>query len=216
MPALFSPRADLVLRTALGVAALLVIGTPTLLMAWVRTPQVTGQHNPIEQPVVFDHRHHVADAGIDCRYCHDSVERSRYAGVPASSLCMNCHGQVWNDSPLLAPVRRSYFENKPILWNRVHRLPGYVYFDHSIHLKKGVGCVTCHGRVDEMAGVYQEAPLTMGWCLDCHRAPESHLRPHDKITSMDWQPAGDALAAGRAIALENDVQHLTHCSTCHR
>src|SRR5882672_8525535 len=106
MPALFSPRADVLLRMAIGVALALLVGTPALLMAWVRTPQVTGQRNPVEQPVVFDHRHHVADAGIDCRYCHDSVERSRYAGVPSASVCMSCHGQIWNDSPLLAPVRQ--------------------------------------------------------------------------------------------------------------
>ncbi len=212
MPALFSPRADVVLQSVVGIALALVVGTPTLLLAWVRTPQVTGQFDPVEQPVAFDHRHHVADAGIDCRYCHDTVERSRYAGLPASSVCMSCHGQVWNGSPLLAPVRRSYYENQPIPWNRVHRLPGFVCFDHSIHVQKGVGCVTCHGHVDEMAAVYQVAPLTMGWCLDCHRAPEAHLRPREDVTATDSRPDGE----GRALAVKNGVQHLTHCSTCHR
>jgi hypothetical protein len=181
-------------------------------MAWVRTPQVTGQDDPVEQPVLFDHRHHVLDAAIDCRFCHDGAERSAKAGVPATSLCMGCHGQIWNKSEQLAAVRKSYFANEPIRWNRVHRLPDFVYFDHSAHLAAGVGCVTCHGRVAEMAQVQQVAPLTMGWCIDCHRAPEKELRPRALLTSMDDVPEPEAVEQAHA----HPVRHLTHCSACHR
>lgn len=212
MAALFSPRADRWLRATLLAGALLVLGTPTLLMAWVRTPQVTGQFDPVEQPVLFDHRHHVLDAAIDCRFCHETAERSRYASVPATQLCMGCHGQIWNQSEQLAAVRKSYFEHEPIRWNRVHRLPDFVYFDHSAHLAAGVGCVTCHGRVDHMAQVEQVAPLTMGWCIDCHRNPEPRLRPHALIASMEAVPPEAAERAAR----EHPVRHLTHCTTCHR
>lgn len=176
MAALFTPRADRWLRAALAAAFLLILGTPTLLMAWVRTPQVTGQHDPISQPVLFDHRHHTLDAGLDCLYCHDGAERSKQAGVPATSVCMGCHGQIWGRSEQLEPVRRSWFSKEPIRWNRVHRLPGFVYFDHSVHVKAGgVACARCHGDVTRMAQVEQVAPLTMGWCLDCHR--QQHARP---------------------------------------
>jgi hypothetical protein len=185
-------------------------------MAWVRSPQVTGQFEPVSQPVMFDHRHHVSDAAIDCRYCHSGAENTRYAGVPPTSVCMGCHGQVWNDSPLLAPVQESWFQERPIAWNRVHRLPSFVYFDHSIHLHKGVGCVECHGRVDEMALVEQIAPLTMEWCLDCHRAPERRLRPREAVADPAWEPPADREALGRELARRYAVRRLTHCSACHR
>lgn len=193
MAALFTKRANRRLRLALLGAAALALGTPSLLMAWVRSPLATGVGSPVPQPVPFDHRHHVLDASIDCRYCHSGAERSRYAGVPPTSLCMGCHAQIWNDSPLLAPVQRSWVADRPIAWNRVHSLPGFVYFDHSAHLTAGVGCASCHGSVERMAQVYPVAPLTMEWCLDCHRDPERHL---------------GARARG--------LRRLVHCSTCHR
>lgn len=216
MPALFTRRADRVLRAVLVVAAALLVGAPTLLLAWVRSPHVTGQYREIEQPILFDHRHHVKDDGIDCRYCHDSVEKSPFAGVPPTATCMNCHGQIWNESKQIELVRKSYFEDEPIHWNRVHRLPDFVYFDHSIHVGKGVGCEECHGRVDEMPGVYQAAPLTMGWCIDCHRDPGPHLRPREAVTVMGWKPDGDRAALGAALAARYGVRRLTHCTTCHR
>ena len=185
-------------------------------MAWVRTPFATGQYRPLEQPVPFDHRHHVRDDAIDCRYCHDLVERSPYAGVPPSERCMNCHAQIWNDSALLDPVRRSFFEDRPIAWRRVHRLPDFVFFDHAAHVSHGVGCEECHGRVDRMARVYQVAPLTMRWCLDCHRDPAPHLRPPELVTAMGWTPPGDARAIGEEIARRYAVRSLTSCTTCHR
>jgi predicted CXXCH cytochrome family protein len=204
------------LRLVLVALAAGVLGVPALLMLAMRTSYVTMVGNPLEQPVKFDHRHHVRDDGIDCRYCHTTAETQANAGIPPTELCLNCHAQLWTSSPLLAPVRRSFFENTPIPWVRVHVLPDHVYFDHSIHLAKGVGCVSCHGRVDLMAEVAKAAPLTMSWCLDCHRNPAPHLRPREQLTAMEWTPPGDALAQGTSLAATNHVRSLVHCSTCHR
>jgi hypothetical protein len=212
MSALFPRWTNTVARVS--VAALL--GTPVValggLFLYQRTPFITGQGNPITQPIEFDHRHHVGDEGIDCRYCHQTVERSPSAGMPSTAVCMNCHSQIWNKSPLLDAVRQAYFTDRPIAWNRVHDLPDHVYFNHAIHVGKGVGCVTCHGRVDEMAAVHQEAPLTMGWCLDCHRDPTPHLRPLEHITDLAWTKSTNPPATTPAP----EVQTRTHCSTCHR
>ena len=204
-----------------SVAALLAFPALALggLMAYVRSPFVTNQNRPIEQPIEFDHRHHAGDEQIDCRYCHFSVEKSPSAGIPSTTVCMSCHAQVWNKSPYLALVRQAYFTDQPIPWIRVHNLPDFVYFNHSIHVAKGVGCVTCHGRVDEMGAIEQVAPLTMEWCLDCHRDPKPHLRPQEFITSLTWKPDKDPVKA-KALAdklfVENDVHGRTSCSTCHR
>ena len=214
MAALFPPWTNTATRVALIAIAL---GAATALagpMIYARMPFATGQSNPLLQPVQFDHRHHVRDDGIDCRYCHGAAEHAPYAGVPATEVCLGCHNQIWNDSTLLAPVRDSAASGRPIAWQRVHSLPDFVYFDHSIHVNKGIGCVSCHGRVDEMAAVYQVAPLTMGWCLDCHRDPVPNLRPRDQITSMTWQAKSPAVTA--ALAKTYGTRSLTHCSTCHR
>ncbi len=195
------------------VTALALLATPALaiggLMLWVRSPFVTGQDIPIEQPVQFDHRHHVADEGIDCRYCHTTVETAASAGLPPLSTCMGCHAQIWNQSPKLDPVRSAYFSGEPLKWSRVHNLPDYVYFNHSIHVGKGVGCESCHGRVDQMAAVRQAQPLTMQWCLSCHRDPTPQLRPLDAITRMGW-------SAPPGAASPNPVESRTNCTTCHR
>ena len=167
----------------------------------------------LDQPVQFDHRHHVRDDGIDCRHCHFDAWRSPTAGVPGTALCMNCHRQVLVDSPLLAPVRRSVATGEPLRWRRVHDLPDFVFFDHRAHVRRGVGCETCHGRVDRMAQVHTVASLGMAWCLDCHRDPVPHLRPLDRITEMGRPPSR---AEGRVIADALDVHPPTHCSTCHR
>jgi hypothetical protein len=202
-------------------AALLAIPAIALggLMAYVRSPFVTNQNRPTEQPLEFDHRHHAGDEQIDCRYCHFSVEKSPSAGIPSTTVCMSCHAQVWNKSPYLAKVRQAYFTDQPIPWVRVHNLPDFVYFNHSIHVAKGVGCVTCHGRVDAMAAIEQYQPLTMQWCLDCHRNPKPNLRPQEFITSMTWQPPDNHAEAARladTLAEEYDVHSRTSCSTCHR
>jgi Cytochrome c3/Cytochrome c7 and related cytochrome c len=187
----------------------------------------TGAFVERQQPVQFSHKHHVGDDGIDCRYCHTSVESAADAGMPPTKTCMNCHSQIWNDSPYLELVRESWRSNKPIEWSRVHDLPDYVYFNHSIHVNKGVGCSTCHGRVDQMPLVYQYASLQMEWCLACHREPERFLRPRKEVFNMTWQAenAGaenktpEQLARGRQLFDEYHVRHkaiLQSCSTCHR
>jgi hypothetical protein len=173
--ALYPPWSNTVLRLGLALVALGAVAVPVSLMAYVRSPWNTEQNQAIDQPVEFDHRHHVADDHIDCLYCHSGAEKSRSAGVPSTEVCMGCHSQIWNESPLLEKVRRSYFSGKPLPWNRVHELADFVYFDHSVHVQRGVGCVSCHGQVDEMSRVGKAAPLNMQWCLGCHRAAEAAL-----------------------------------------
>jgi hypothetical protein len=213
---LFPSYANQIYWAAIGAMGLAIVGTPTALILWARTPYATGQGDPVEQPVKFDHRHHVHDDAVTCEYCHDSAMRAPTAGIPSTSLCMNCHSQVWPSSPELEPVRRSWFEDQPIRWTRVNSLPDFVFFDHSAHTTHGVGCVTCHGRVDLMAQVYQARPLTMRWCLECHREPERFLRPLDKITDMEWTPDRPQLELGRELRARLGVDPPTHCTGCHR
>ena len=182
----------------------------------------TGQWVERQQPVQFSHKHHVGDDGIDCRYCHSSVETSASAGMPSTNTCMSCHKQIWSDSPYLEPVRASFRDGKPIEWIRVHDLPDYVFFNHSIHVNKGVGCSTCHGRIDEMPILFQAATLQMEWCLECHRAPEKFVRPKERVFDMTWRPVNKTdmdLVEGRSIVARYKIQDkkvLTSCSTCHR
>ena len=179
----------------------------------------TLAHVPREQPVQFSHKHHVGDDGIDCRYCHTSVEKSAFAGIPPTKTCMNCHSQLFANSPYLEPVRESWRTGKPIQWIRVHDLPDFAYFNHAIHVNKGVGCSTCHGRVDLMPLTFQVASLQMQWCLECHREPERFLRPKDQIFNMEWEPPANQLELGRQLQEEYKTPSkavLTSCSTCHR
>jgi hypothetical protein len=167
--------------------------------------------------VPYSHALHVGELGLDCRYCHSTVEKSAKAAVPPAATCMNCHAGIRDDSKKLLPVRESFANGTTVDWVRVHDLPDYVYFNHSAHVTRGVGCESCHGRVDQMEKVYQVQPLTMGWCLDCHRAPEQHLRPRSEVTTMGYQPAGgDQLELGRKLRTENQINPPTNCSTCHR
>jgi len=220
-----------------GLFALTAVGYSALLFN--RSSYVTHVQVAREQPVPFSHDHHVGGIGIDCRYCHTSVEVSATAGVPPTKTCMTCHSQVWMDAEILQPVRDSFREDMPIEWLRVHDLPDFVYFDHSIHVKKGVGCETCHGRVDQMPLTKREHTLNMEWCLECHRDPVPNLRPRDAIVEMGWKerwmedmradvgpdghPKLNDLEIARALremqvelAREYDVQSLTYCSVCHR
>ena len=216
MRPIFRPRSNTIFRVALVLLLGGVVGALGGLMVWARVPAGTGQLEEIVQPVLFDHRHHVLDDAIDCRYCHQTVERAASAGIPSTSVCMNCHSQVWNRSTKLEPVRQSYFTGQPIPWVRVHQVPDFVYFNHSIHVSKGIGCETSHGRVDQMPAIQQVAPLTMGWCLECHRNPTPHLRPQEAITAMGWVPDGDPVALGKELAKHYDVHTRTSCTTCHR
>ena len=179
----------------------------------------TNQGMFVEQPVQFSHKHHVGGEGIDCRYCHTSVEESAFANIPPTKTCMNCHSQIWTNAPILEPVRASFRDNKPLHWTRVHDLPDFVYFNHSIHVKKGVGCATCHGRVDEMPLMYQHATLQMSWCIDCHRNPAKYVRPRDQVFNMAWEPPSNDPGLGARLVQEYkiaSVEQLTSCSTCHR
>ena len=179
-----------------------------------RSPFVRQTGHALEQPVPFSHQHHVSGLGIDCRYCHTSVELGPFAGIPPTEICMNCHSQIWTEAPMLEPVRASFRTETPLQWARVHRIPGFAHFDHSIHVAKGFGCVSCHGRVDLMPLTWQAKPLTMEWCLECHRAPEQFIRPKDKVFDMAWTPT-DQLVQGRRLVEENGVRSLISCSTCH-
>jgi hypothetical protein len=191
------------------------------LVAWVgllllRSDFVTGANANVTQPVQFSHAHHVGGLGIDCRYCHTTVDSARFANIPPTTTCMNCHSQIWLTSSYLEPVRESFRTGQSLVWNRVHDLPDFVYFNHSVHVKKGVGCETCHGRIDQMAGIYQASSLQMEWCITCHRAPEQFLRPREAVYQMGYRPAGDQLTIGRDLVKKYDVKSLTSCSTCHR
>jgi hypothetical protein len=168
--------------------------------------------------VPFSHAHHVKGLGIDCRYCHTSVDKSPFAGIPPTQTCMTCHSQMWLHAPMLEPVRNSWATNTPLQWNRVHDLPDYVYFDHSIHVNKGVGCSTCHGDVSEMPLARRVVNLQMRWCIDCHRDPAQHLRPADEIYNPAWTEPSDQHAKGAALLAQYHIQvdQLTNCSVCHR
>ncbi len=189
-----------------------IYGWDTLL----RSPYATQVNVAREQPVPFSHKHHVAGLGIDCRFCHSTVEESAFAGIPATKTCMGCHATVWKDAEILEPVRASLRDDRPIEWTRVHDLPDFAYFDHSVHVAKGVGCSTCHGRVDQMPLMWRVNTLNMDWCLSCHRDPAPNLRPRDSIFDMRWDP--DTLDANQRAQLMMDyhVESMTDCSVCHR
>ncbi len=212
----FSRSANTFVRMSMlaVVASVVVVLSSSFLI--VRSSYETMQNVPREQPVPFSHAHHVGGLGIDCRYCHTSVETSWFANIPQTKICMNCHSQMWASSQTLEPVRESYRSGKSIEWTRVHDLPDYVYFNHSIHVAKGVGCATCHGRIDKMNLVWQAQPLTMEWCLNCHRHPERYVRPRDQVFSMEYTPPPDQLALGAKLMREYHIQSLITCETCHR
>ena len=195
-----------------------------LAIAWVtitvgRSSYITEVSVAQGQPVPFSHEHHVSGIGIDCRYCHTSVEKSAFAGIPATEICMNCHSQIWSDSPMLEPVRASFRSGTPLHWTRIYNLPQFAYFNHSIHIHQGIGCSTCHGQVDEMSLTFAAHPMYMEWCLECHRNVAQYVRPRTEVFNMKWQPPADQMAQGRKLIQEYhiaDIRSLTACSTCHR
>jgi hypothetical protein len=197
----------------------LVATSTWVVLTLMRSTWATGQHEFIEQPIQFSHAHHVGGVGLDCRYCHASVENSAFAGIPPTNTCMNCHSQLWTNAPILEPVRASFRNNTSLTWIRVNDLPDFVYFNHQIHVRQGVGCVTCHGPVDKMPLMYQAQSLLMEWCLDCHRAPEKYIRPREEVFNPDYVAPANQLELGLALKTAYGVAnatHMTSCSVCHR
>ena len=219
MPQVFHPSMNPFSKMSIFGAVFILAGITWVLTVLFRSPYATKENVFIEQPVPFSHEHHAGGLGIDCRYCHVSVEKSSFADIPPSETCMSCHSQIWSNSPVLEPVRQSYANDQPIAWTRVYDLPDYVYFNHEIHIAKGVGCETCHGRVDRMPLTYKVDTLYMEWCLECHRHPERYVRPRDKVFEMGWKPAGDQVALGKQLVKEYDIaspDRLDDCYICHR
>lgn len=218
MAQIFHPSTNTYSKLSILAVLLLAAAGVGAIMGFDRSPYKTNEGVVYDQPVPFSHDHHTAGLGIDCRYCHTSVETAAFAGLPPTATCMNCHVQIWTQSELLEPVRASLRTGQPIQWNRVHDLPDFVYFDHSIHVAKGVGCVTCHGRVDKMPLLARGSSLQMSWCLDCHRNPEKFLRPPQEVFNMSWQRPTDDPHYGLELAEKAGVageRRLISCSTCH-
>ena len=198
---------------------LLVFGGVALAgVTYYVTPKYTRVGYSPEQPVPFDHSLHAGQLGIDCRYCHTNVEKSEHSNVPATATCMACHSIIKTQSPLLAPVRASFETGEPVPWVRIHKLPDYVYFNHAVHVNRGISCLNCHGQVNQMTQVYQDQPQSMSWCLDCHRAPENNIRPLDQVYNLDWHPASTEaqLTQGREMVKAMNVRPPQSCSGCHR
>jgi hypothetical protein len=233
MSQIFPKHANALAKSSLAaVAAIAVIGGWVVMML-MRSSWLTRQDEFIEQPVQFSHLHHVSGEGIDCRYCHTSVETSNYAGIPPTRTCMNCHSQIWTNAPILEPIRASFRSDTRLNWIKVNDLPDFVYFNHQIHVNKGVGCATCHGPVDKMPIVYQAQSLQMEWCIGCHRAPENQIRPKEEVFNMAYVPPTEdhpyKLKTGEVVTSQlelglllkkqygiSNATHMTSCSVCHR
>ncbi len=219
MSQIFPRSANAIARMSLGGLLGLVVFLGWVVMTLMRSSWVTKQHEFVEQPIQFSHAHHVGGVGLDCRYCHTSVEKSAFAGIPPTKTCINCHSELWSNAPILEPVRASFRDNKNLTWTRVNDLPDFVYFNHQIHVNQGVGCVTCHGQVDKMPLMFQAQSLLMEWCLECHRAPEKFLRPREEVFNVAYVAPANQLELGTRLKKEYNVastQHLTSCSVCHR
>jgi hypothetical protein len=227
MAQVFHRSMNTVSRLSIVVAAMVGGAVPALAYLVNKSPNETLVKVVREQPVPFSHEHHTRGLGIDCRYCHTSVEVSASAGMPPTYTCMSCHSQIWKNAPMLEPVRASLRENKGIPWNKVHQLPDFVYFNHGIHVQHGVGCTECHGRIDHMPLAWKEKPLTMEWCLDCHRNPEQFVRPKEEVFNMDYMVSQEILdahgvkdkaALGEKLVKDYriEVGRLDNCSICHR
>lgn len=216
----FRPNANLLSRISIFGVILLAIEGIFILGVYFRSNYFRQVHIAIQQPVAFSHQIHNDVLGIDCRYCHTSVSKSSFASIPPTETCMTCHSQVAVDSPKLQPVRDSWATGQPVVWTKVHDLPDFVYFNHSIHVNKGVGCTTCHGQINQMTTVWQQQPLYMGWCLNCHRNPEKYLRPREEVYNMNYvAPQGaEQLALGQSLVQQYDIHksQLTNCAICHR
>ena len=219
MSQIFPRSANAIARMSLAGLLGLVLILGWVVMVLMRSSWVTKQNEFVDQPIQFSHAHHVGGVGLDCRYCHTSVEKSSFAGIPPTKTCINCHSELWSNAPILEPVRASFRDNTNLTWNRVNDLPDFVYFNHQIHVNQGVGCVTCHGQVDKMPLMIQAKSLLMEWCLECHRAPEKFLRPREEVFNVAYVAPPDQLELGLRLKKEYNVAgtpHLTSCSVCHR
>ena len=216
MSQIFHRSANTIAKVSIFGAVFFIAGLLVLFDKVNRSSWMTQARVARAQPLQFSHERHVAGNGIDCRYCHTSVEDSSFAGIPATKICMNCHSQIFATSPFLDPIRESFRSGQSIRWTRVHDLPDFVSFDHSIHIHKGVGCTTCHGAVDRMPLMYQEQSLQMDWCIDCHREPERYVRPREAVFRVDYQPPANQRELGERLVAQYQIQKLTSCSTCHQ
>ncbi|HUG53667.1 MAG TPA: cytochrome c3 family protein [Vicinamibacteria bacterium] len=216
MAQIFHHSTNTVSRLSIFGAVFVAAATLWAVLEANRSPLVTQQNVARNQPVPFSHQHHVGGMGLDCRYCHTTVEVSAGAGMPATKTCMTCHSQIWSDSPMLEPVRESFRTDRSIEWTRVHDLPDFAYFSHASHVNRGVGCTTCHGRVDRMPLMAQAATLQMEWCLECHRDPARYVRPQAEVFNVSWEPPADQLRQGGRLVEEYGIRASTSCSTCHR
>lgn len=215
MSLIFPKSFDKHLRIGAGIAGLLLL-TAGGIAGYLLTPKVTNTGYSPTQPVAYSHKLHAGNMGMDCLYCHSTVDKAAYAAIPATEVCMNCHERVKPQSPEIIKVRESYATGQPIPWIKIHRLPDYVYFNHKAHVTNGVSCVSCHGRIDQMTEVRQVKELTMAWCLECHRNPEANVRPAELVTRLDWKPDRDPAEIGREIIAAKHIAPPTNCSGCHR
>lgn len=219
MPPIFPPRSNTIARLSILAALLLLAVITAVLVWWVHSSTFNKVGVAVSQPVPFPHSFHVGVVGLNCRYCHASVDKSGFADLPPTETCMSCHSIVKTDSPLLAPIRDSYKTGQPVQWNRVNNVADYVFFNHEIHVNKGVGCETCHGRVDQMSTDVKANTFYMAWCLDCHRNPANYLRPKENVYDMGYKPAEDQKTLGARLVKEYNVMppsQLMNCSICHR
>jgi hypothetical protein len=216
MAQLFRPSANTIAKVSIAAAIILVTSTISVAYMVDRGPWITDVGVAPVQPIYFSHKHHVKDDGIDCRYCHTAVENSGYAGLPPTETCMSCHSQIWNNATVTEPIRQSWASGKSIEWTKVHDLPDYVYFNHSIHLNKGMGCSTCHGQINEMPWVYKVNTLYMNWCVNCHRNPAAYIRPRSEVFNINYQYPSNQAELGAKLVKEYHAQSLTDCATCHR
>jgi hypothetical protein len=216
MSQIFHHSTNTLSKVSIFGAVFIVAGIVWLTLEVNRSSYVTRAHEARSQPVPFSHAHHVGGLGVECRYCHTSVDKSAFAGIPPTKTCMNCHSQIWAQSPTLEPVRASLRNDTSIEWVKVHDLPDFAYFNHSAHVNKGVGCSTCHGRVDQMPLVWQEKSLQMEWCLECHRTPERFLRPKSEVYNIAYEPPANQLELGRTLVKDYNVKPQVTCTTCHR
>ncbi len=217
MPQIFSHRSNSIVRASILAAFLLPCASGWVLHAIYWSPWTTREMTPIPQIVPFSHKHHVFGLGLDCRFCHTTVEKSAFAGMPSTEICMTCHSQIWKNAPMLAPVHESMANNQRLSWIRVNDTPDFVFFNHSVHINHGIGCVTCHGQLDQMPLTWKSHTLYMRWCLECHRQPEKFIRPREEVFNLNWT-ATNQLVLGKELMKKYDVhtEQLTDCSMCHR